>query len=84
VKRVLSSENKNPLGKAIVGRDHNNLKEVLSVRFDDPEGEQDMPAVLPMIVILVDELADLMMQQGRRSRCAWRGWRRRRARPACT
>ncbi len=65
VKRVLSGEIKNPLGKAIVGRDHNNLQEVLSVRFDDPEGEQLVPEVLPMIVIVVDEFADLMMQQGK-------------------
>ena len=65
VKRVLSGEIKNPLGKAIVGRDHNNLQEVLSVRFDDPEGEQQVPEVLPMIVIVVDEFADLMMQQGK-------------------
>jgi S-DNA-T family DNA segregation ATPase FtsK/SpoIIIE len=65
VKRVLSGEIKNPLGKAIIGRDHNNLQEVLSVRFDDPEGEQLMPEVLPMIVIVVDEFADLMMQQGK-------------------
>jgi S-DNA-T family DNA segregation ATPase FtsK/SpoIIIE len=65
VKRVLSGEIKNPLGKAIIGRDHNNLQEVLSVRFDDPEGEQQVPEVLPMIVIVVDEFADLMMQQGK-------------------
>ncbi len=65
VKRVLAGEIKNPLGKAIIGRDHNNLQEVLSVRFDDPEGEQLVPMVLPMIVIVVDEFADLMMQQGK-------------------
>jgi S-DNA-T family DNA segregation ATPase FtsK/SpoIIIE len=65
VKRVLNGEIKNPLGKAIIGRDHNNLQEVLSVRFDDPEGEQQMPEPLPMIVIVVDEFADLMMQQGK-------------------
>lgn len=65
VKRVLNGEIKNPLGKAIIGRDHNNLQEVLSVRFDDPEGEQQMPEALPMIVIVVDEFADLMMQQGK-------------------
>ncbi len=40
-------------------------QEVLSVRFDDPEGEQQVPEVLPMIVIVVDEFADLMMQQGK-------------------
>jgi len=65
VKRVLAGEIRNPLGKAIVGRDHNNLQEVLSVRFDDPEGEQLLPEVLPMIVIVIDEFADLMMQQGK-------------------
>ena len=65
VKRVLAGEVKNPLGKAIIGRDHNNLQEVLSVRFDDPEGVQQVPEVLPMIVIVVDEFADLMMQQGK-------------------
>jgi S-DNA-T family DNA segregation ATPase FtsK/SpoIIIE len=65
VKRVLAGEIKNPLGKAIIGRDHNNLQEVLSVRFDDPEGEQLLPEVLPMIVIVIDEFADLMMQQGK-------------------
>jgi DNA segregation ATPase FtsK/SpoIIIE, S-DNA-T family len=65
VKRVIAGEIKNPLGKAIIGRDHNNLQEVLSVRFDDPEGEQIMPEPLPMIVIVIDEFADLMMQQGK-------------------
>ncbi len=65
VKRVIAGEIKNPLGKAIIGRDHNNLQEVLSVRFDDPEGEQIMPEALPMIVIVIDEFADLMMQQGK-------------------
>lgn len=65
VRRVIAGEVKNPLGKAIIGRDHNNLQEVLSVRFDDPEGEQLMPEPLPMIVIVIDEFADLMMQQGK-------------------
>ena len=65
VKRVIAGEIKNPLGKAIIGRDHNKLQEVLSVSFDDPEGEQLMPEALPMIVIVIDEFADLMMQQGK-------------------
>ena len=39
-KPELSGAIKNPLGKGIIGRDHNNLQEVPSVRFDDPEGEQ--------------------------------------------
>jgi S-DNA-T family DNA segregation ATPase FtsK/SpoIIIE len=65
VKRVLRGEAKNPLGKAIVGKDLNGIQEVLRVRDDDPEGEQQMPETLPMIVIVVDEFADLMMQQGK-------------------
>jgi len=65
VKRVLAGEVKNPLGKAIVGKDLNGIQEVLRVRDDDPEGEQQLPETLPMIVIVVDEFADLMMQQGK-------------------
>ncbi len=65
VKRVRAGEIKNPLGKAIVGKDMNGIQEVLRVRDDDPEGEQQMPETLPMIVIVVDEFADLMMQQGK-------------------
>jgi S-DNA-T family DNA segregation ATPase FtsK/SpoIIIE len=65
VKRVLAGEIKNPLGKAIVGKDLNGIQEVLRVREDDPDGEQVMPETLPMIVIVVDEFADLMMQQGK-------------------
>jgi DNA segregation ATPase FtsK/SpoIIIE, S-DNA-T family len=65
VRRVRAGEIKNPLGKAIVGKDLNGIQEVLRVRDDDPEGEQQLPEVLPMIVIVVDEFADLMMQQGK-------------------
>ena len=50
---------------AIVGKDLNGIQEVLRVRDDDPDGEQLLPEVLPMIVIVVDEFADLMMQQGK-------------------
>ncbi len=65
VKRVRAGEIKNPLGKAIVGKDLNGIQEVLKVRDDDPEGKDLLPEVLPMIVIVVDEFADLMMQQGK-------------------
>ena len=65
VKRVLAGEAKSPLGKAIVGKDLNGIQEVLRVRDDDPDGEQLLPETLPMIVIVVDEFADLMMQQGK-------------------
>lgn len=65
VKRVRAGEIKNPLPKMIQGKDFNGLPEQLSVSFDDPEGEQPLPETLPMIVIVVDEFADLMMQQGK-------------------
>jgi DNA segregation ATPase FtsK/SpoIIIE, S-DNA-T family len=65
VKRVIAGEVKNPLGKAIVGKDLNGIQEVLRVRDDAEDGEQMLPEVLPMIVIVVDEFADLMMQQGK-------------------
>ena len=65
VKRVRAGEIKNPLGKAIVGKDLNGIQEVLRVRDDDPDGEQMLPENLPMIVIVIDEFADLMMQQGK-------------------
>ncbi len=65
VKRVRAGEIKSPLGKAIVGKDQNGLQEVLRVRDEDPEGQPILPDPLPMIVIVVDEFADLMMQQGK-------------------
>src|SRR4029079_7584990 len=65
VRRVRAGEIKNPLGKAIVGKDLNGIQEVLKVRDDDPEGEQQMPETLPMLAVVVDQLCDLMMQQGK-------------------
>jgi S-DNA-T family DNA segregation ATPase FtsK/SpoIIIE len=65
VKRVRAGEIKSPLGKAIVGKDMNGHQEVLRVREEDPEGQPILPEPLPMIVIVVDEFADLMMQQGK-------------------
>lgn len=65
VKRVRAGEVKNPLGKAIVGKDLNGMQEVLRVRDDDPDGQEVLPEHLPMIVIVIDEFADLMMQQGK-------------------
>jgi S-DNA-T family DNA segregation ATPase FtsK/SpoIIIE len=65
VSRVLRGEARNPLGKAVVAKDPNGAQEVLRVREDDPEGVQQFPEKLPLIVIVVDEFADLMMQQGK-------------------
>lgn len=65
VKRVRDGEIKSPLGKAVTVKDHNGLEDTVRVRDDAPDGEPVLPEALPMIVIVVDEFADLMMQQGK-------------------
>jgi S-DNA-T family DNA segregation ATPase FtsK/SpoIIIE len=65
VQKVARGEARNPLAKTVIAKDHNGLQEVLTVRDDDPDGEQPLPESLPLIVIVVDEFADLMMQQGK-------------------
>ena len=51
----------------------------------DARATAALPETLPYIVIVVDEFADLMMQQGKDVEVvASRAWRRRRAPPACT
>ncbi len=64
VQRVLRGEARNPLGKTVIARDPNGFQEALAV-LNDPDAKQEMPEPLPMIVIVVDEFADLMMQQGK-------------------
>ncbi len=65
VERVCRGEARNPLPKTVIAKDHNGLQEVLPVRPGEEEGEQQFPEKLPTIVIVVDEFADLMMQQGK-------------------
>jgi S-DNA-T family DNA segregation ATPase FtsK/SpoIIIE len=64
VARVRSGEVKNPFPKTVVAKDHNGLPENLRPT-DGEEGTAPLPDKLPLIVIVVDEFADLMIQQGK-------------------
>jgi S-DNA-T family DNA segregation ATPase FtsK/SpoIIIE len=64
VGRVVRGEVKNPAPRTVVAKDHNGLPEAIR----PGEGEQGvapLPTPMPLIVIVVDEFADLMMQQGK-------------------
>ncbi len=70
--RVKRGEIRNPLPKQVMAKDHNGFEEAVKVAefrpgvsFDDGEGESPIPEAMPFIVIVVDEFADLMMQQGK-------------------
>lgn len=63
--KVIRGEIKNPLPKKVMAKDHNNLPEELNPAVGSDEGESPMPERMPHIVIVVDEFADLMMQQGK-------------------
>jgi S-DNA-T family DNA segregation ATPase FtsK/SpoIIIE len=64
VDRVCRGEAKNPLPKTVVGKDHNGLPDEIPAGKDE-EGTQPLPERMPYIVLVVDEFADLMMQQGK-------------------
>ncbi len=63
--RVQRGEVRNPLPKRVIAKDHNGLPEELPPEKGSDEGEAPLPEKLPLIVIVVDEFADLMMQQGK-------------------
>ena len=63
--KVIRGEIKNPLPKKVMAKDHNNLPEELDPEAGSDEGESPLPERMPHIVIVVDEFADLMMQQGK-------------------
>jgi S-DNA-T family DNA segregation ATPase FtsK/SpoIIIE len=65
VERVARGEAKNPNARVVVAKDHNGLPETIPAEKGSPEGEAPLPEKLPWIVIVVDEFADLMMQQGK-------------------
>ncbi|WP_394825104.1 DNA translocase FtsK 4TM domain-containing protein [Pendulispora albinea] len=66
VERVHRGEAKNPAPKVVMAKDHNGLPEAINPDFTSGEqGEAPLPEKLPLIVIVVDEFADLMMQQGK-------------------
>jgi S-DNA-T family DNA segregation ATPase FtsK/SpoIIIE len=65
VGRVCRGEAKNPNARVVVGKDHNGLPDEVRAEPGSDEGHVPLPEKLPWIVIVVDEFADLMMQQGK-------------------
>jgi S-DNA-T family DNA segregation ATPase FtsK/SpoIIIE len=65
VDRVGRGEARNPNARVVVAKDHNGLPDVIPAEKGTDEGEAPLPERLPWIVIVVDEFADLMMQQGK-------------------
>ncbi len=63
--RVARGEAKNPNARVVMARDHNNLPEEIPAEKGSDEGYVPLPEKLPWVVIVVDEFADLMMQQGK-------------------
>ena len=68
VGRVARGEAPNQNARTVVARDHNGLPE--EIPAESGEGRALLPEKLPWIVIVVDEFADLMMQQGKEVECA--------------
>jgi S-DNA-T family DNA segregation ATPase FtsK/SpoIIIE len=65
VARVCRGEAKNPNARVVVGKDHNGLPDEVLAEAGSDEGHVPLPEKLPWIVVVVDEFADLMMQQGK-------------------
>jgi S-DNA-T family DNA segregation ATPase FtsK/SpoIIIE len=63
VERVRRGERSNPNPKTVGAKDHNGLRE--EIPAESGEGKAQLPEKLPWIVIVVDEFADLIMQQGK-------------------
>ena len=64
VERVCRGEVNNPFPKRVIGKDHNGFSDDVKPG-EGEEGEAPLPEKMPFIVIVVDEFADLMMQQGK-------------------
>jgi DNA segregation ATPase FtsK/SpoIIIE, S-DNA-T family len=54
---------KNPNAKVVLSKDFNGFTDAIPAEKGSDEGEAPLPEKLPFIVIVVDEFADLMMQQ---------------------
>ncbi len=63
--RVARGEAKNPNAKVVQGKDFNGFTDSVPAEKGSDEGVAPLPEKLPWIVIVVDEFADLMMQQGK-------------------
>jgi len=65
VERVRKGETRNPNARVVRAKDHNGFSDEIPAEAGSSEGEAPLPEKLPWIVIVVDEFADLMMQQGK-------------------
>ncbi|MCL2449762.1 MAG: FtsK/SpoIIIE domain-containing protein, partial [Polyangiaceae bacterium] len=65
VERVVRGEAKNPNAPVVVAKDHNGLPDEIPAEQGSAEGQAPLPEKLPWVVVVVDEFADLMMQQGK-------------------
>ncbi len=63
VERVGKGLVKNPNAKVVLARDFNGFTDAVPGEKGSDEGEAPLPEKLPWIVIVVDEFADLMIQQ---------------------
>ena len=63
--RVARGEAKNPNAKVVAGKDFNGFVDMVPSEKGSDEGAAPLPEKLPWIVVVVDEFADLMMQQGK-------------------
>ncbi len=65
VDRVRRGDVKNSNARVVVAKDHNGFHDAIPAEKGSEEGEAPLPERLPWIVVVVDEFADLMMQQGK-------------------
>ena len=63
--RVARGQVRNPNAKVVMAKDHNGFSDPIPAENGTDEGQAPLPEKLPWIVIVVDEFADLMMQQGK-------------------
>jgi S-DNA-T family DNA segregation ATPase FtsK/SpoIIIE len=65
VDRVASGTAKNPNARTVIAKDHNGFSDEIPAAEGSDEGTVKLPEKLPWVVIVADEFADLMMQQGK-------------------
>jgi S-DNA-T family DNA segregation ATPase FtsK/SpoIIIE len=65
VGRVARGEAKNPNGRSVLATDNNGLSDEICPVEGSDDGTVNLPEKLPWVVIVADEFADLMMQQGK-------------------
>jgi len=65
VERVIAGEVRNPNAPVVLAKDPNGFVDEIPPEKGSLEGVAPLPEKLPWIVIVVDEFADLMMQQGK-------------------